>query len=144
MKIIRLASITFFLLLIACSGEKKGKEKETVLGNDRDEHGCISSAGYTWSEVQQECIRLFENGTRMESADKKICFLVFSQDSLKVELFFPDNNQTEILDRRNISNGKYVWNMEDDDTKNVRNINGQWVIEQRGQEIYHEIINPNH
>lgn len=30
------------------------------LGGDRDEHGCIGSAGYVWCEVQQDCIRLFE------------------------------------------------------------------------------------
>lgn len=30
------------------------------LGGDRDEHGCIGSAGYVWCEVQKDCIRLFE------------------------------------------------------------------------------------
>lgn len=28
-----------------------------MVGNDKDEHGCIWSAGYTWSEVLNECIR---------------------------------------------------------------------------------------
>lgn len=32
------------------------------LGGDRDEHGCIGSAGYVWCEVQKDCIRLFERG----------------------------------------------------------------------------------
>ena len=32
------------------------------LGGDRDEHGCIGSAGYVWCEVQKDCIRLFEKG----------------------------------------------------------------------------------
>ncbi len=31
-----------------------------IVGGDRDEHGCIGSAGYVWCEVQQDCIRLFE------------------------------------------------------------------------------------
>jgi len=30
------------------------------LGSDRDEHGCIGSAGYEWCEPLQECIRPWE------------------------------------------------------------------------------------
>ena len=33
-----------------------------VAGADRDAHGCIASAGYTWSQVRQACIRIFEAG----------------------------------------------------------------------------------
>ncbi len=29
-------------------------------GSDRDEHGCIGSAGYVWSESTQECVRPWE------------------------------------------------------------------------------------
>lgn len=29
-------------------------------GSDRDEHGCIGSAGYVWSESAQECVRPWE------------------------------------------------------------------------------------
>jgi len=29
-------------------------------GGDKDEHGCISSAGYTWCDEVQECVRLWE------------------------------------------------------------------------------------
>ncbi len=37
-----------------------------VAGADRDAHGCIATAGYTWSPVRGVCIRLFENGVRFE------------------------------------------------------------------------------
>ena len=30
-----------------------------IVGGDRDEHGCIGSAGYVWCEVQKDCIRLW-------------------------------------------------------------------------------------
>lgn len=33
-----------------------------AIGADRDAHGCIGSAGYTWSQVRQACIRIFEAG----------------------------------------------------------------------------------
>ena len=31
-----------------------------LLGGDRDEHGCIPSAGYIWCEEIQECVRPWE------------------------------------------------------------------------------------
>ena len=31
-----------------------------LLGGDRDEHGCIPSAGYIWCEELQKCIRPWE------------------------------------------------------------------------------------
>lgn len=34
-----------------------------MMGNDRDPHGFIGSAGYTWSLVKNKCIRIFEEGT---------------------------------------------------------------------------------
>lgn len=54
-------------LFVAC-GSKSGKTAEVagqadtvhVVGGDKDKHGCIASAGYTWSEVQKDCIRLWE------------------------------------------------------------------------------------
>ena len=31
-----------------------------IVGNDKDEHGCIGSAGYVWSEDAQQCVRPWE------------------------------------------------------------------------------------
>lgn len=90
-----------------------------AVGNDRDEHGCLASAGYTWSEVQKDCIRLFEKGIRVNAADgsERSAFIVFSPDSTLAELFFSDKQPKEILERRTLPTGKYAWNIEDDDTK---------------------------
>lgn len=33
---------------------------EERLGGDRDEHGCIPSAGYSWCEARAECLRVWE------------------------------------------------------------------------------------
>lgn len=32
----------------------------SMLGGDRDEHGCIGSAGYSWCEVKSRCLRVWE------------------------------------------------------------------------------------
>lgn len=109
-----------------------------AIGNDRDEHGCLASAGYTWSEVQKDCIRLFEKGIRVDAADgsERSAFIVFSPDSILAELFFSDEQPKEILERRTLPTGKYAWNIEDDDTKNIRFIDGVWTISQRNKLIY--------
>ncbi len=34
--------------------------EQPIVGNDRDEHGCIGSAGYVWCEIKQKCLRTWE------------------------------------------------------------------------------------
>ena len=113
-----------------------------LVGGDKDSHGSIASAGYVWSEVQQDCIRLFEKGIRIEpvKGNNGSAFIVFSPDSARVELFFPNGQSNEILDRRNLPSGGHVWNVEDDDTKNVRFLNGVWTISRRNKLIYKQQV----
>ena len=33
---------------------------QPIVGGDKDEHGCIGSAGYSWCEVKQKCLRSWE------------------------------------------------------------------------------------
>ena len=35
-------------------------DKPQVIGGDKDEHGCIGPAGYTWCEAKQKCLRTWE------------------------------------------------------------------------------------
>jgi ribonuclease HI len=40
-----------------------------MVGNDRDSHGCIGSAGYIWSDTAQKCVRPWEeSGSTMQYA----------------------------------------------------------------------------
>lgn len=112
--------------------------EKTLLGGDRDEHGCIGSAGYVWCEVLKDCIRVFEKGIRTEDVDgsNTSAFIVFGPDSAQVELFFSNGQPNEILDRRSLPSGGSAWNVEDDDTKNVRLIDGLWTISQRDKLIF--------
>ena len=151
MKVVSMCLICAGALLTGCGngGKKEAetserKEKEAVVGSDKDEHGGIASAGYTWSEVQKDCIRLWEKGVRMNAVDDagKTLFLVFSPDSTQVELFFSEEGvSNEILDRRGLPAGGYAWYVEDDDTKNVRLEDGEWTVSQRGRLIYQEDAN---
>ncbi len=68
------------LLFTSCgNSQSKKKGEENKVGDDKDAHGCIASAGYTWSEVLKDCIRLWEKGARVaDVADKeKAAYIVF-------------------------------------------------------------------
>lgn len=38
-----------------------------IVGNDRDTHGCIGSAGYSWNETEQKCARPWQEASSMTS-----------------------------------------------------------------------------
>lgn len=44
----------------------KVKEADQKVGVANDAHGCNAAAGFTWSEVKKDCIRLFESGRTHE------------------------------------------------------------------------------
>ena len=120
------------------TGRRDSAAVTTAIGADRDAHGCIGSAGYVWSQVREECIRPFEAGIRMAPAAEPdattAAYIVFAEDSSR--------QKTEILDRRTLPGGGSAWNVEDDDTKNVRLANGRWIIEQRGKTLYEQYEAP--
>lgn len=39
---------------------KSSSPVQQMLGGDKDEHGCIGSAGYTWCELKGKCLKLWE------------------------------------------------------------------------------------
>ena len=96
MKVVSMCLICAGALLTGCGngGKKEAetserKEKEAVVGSDKDEHGCIASAGYTWSEVQKDCIRLWEKGVRMNAVDDAGKTLFFRTKFWTVEVCLP-------------------------------------------------------
>ena len=70
------------LLTVSCSRSTIGR----LVGSDRDDHGCLSSDGYQWSNALHDCVRVWEVGERFDEAEKPV-FLVYSRDSLFAEIF---------------------------------------------------------
>ena len=71
------------------------------IGGDEDEHGCISSAGYTWSNLREDCVQLFEVAYRLnpvsdltndDATDVAVisAFVLFNEDKSAVEIFLPE------------------------------------------------------
>lgn len=99
-----LFSLFMFFLLSACKGQKP--DGTPTVGGDRDKHGCIGSAGYQWSELRGECIRLFEAGIRLDPQAKELnqttsAFIVFKSmdEDAKAELFLPGEKKSMLLPR---------------------------------------------
>lgn len=80
----------------------KDTAKETVVGRDVDSHGCKASAGYTWSSLKKECIRVFE-GTKLSHSDDGKTYTTASYvifDGNKAELFLDTQKESIILERK--------------------------------------------
>ena len=82
---------------------KEDTSSPTVVGGDSDSHGCKASAGYTWSILKKECIRIFENSTKLSHAEDgktytTIAYVIFEGD--KAELFLDTQKESIILERK--------------------------------------------
>lgn len=99
--------LPFLLILVACSADAPQADPNAnvaamtelvpegvIVGNDRDEHGCIGSAGYVWSDVMSDCVRLFEAGLpldNMQNIDSIFIAYLIVQDTDRLELFEPNS-----------------------------------------------------
>ena len=67
-KLCVLGVIAAIAMLGGCiGGEKEKPAGNDTLGGDVDAHGCIGSAGYSWCELKQKCLRTFEEKCENET-----------------------------------------------------------------------------
>jgi hypothetical protein len=87
-------------------------------GNDSDSHGCIGSAGYQWSQLLQDCIRVFELPLQLFNATgSALAGVAFSND--KAEVFTA--NGDFILEKK--SDSEYI---SETYHKFLNQTNGKW------------------
>ena len=110
--------------------KQKTEEQEELVGADRDEHGCITSAGFSWSELQQTCVQLWEAGVRLNPIEVKgddsviSAFVLFNKDESKAEIILPNKESSVILDKKSenlYEKGEYLY----DDKEGTLSINGK-------------------
>jgi len=77
---------------------------------EEDGFGCAYSAGYRYSYLKEDCIRVFEEGFRLNPVEEEgslendlennevSCFILFSQDRKQAELFLPKEEKSILLD----------------------------------------------
>ncbi len=73
--------------------------------NDKDENGCLASAGYVWSKVNKECVKGF-TGIQLNPIDKPenedetvSAYVLFNEDASKAEVFLPKDTTSLVLSR---------------------------------------------
>lgn len=96
-------------------------QQRQLIGGQTDEHGCLGSAGYTWCDPKQACVRTWEDGCDTLSADQK----------LQVENYL-NNNISTLSPQAEVLGGKYYI------TKFVFNDNDKVSIEYEDGHVLHK------
>ena len=98
----KLSMALILLVLSACSPKLAHLPEESapdiaISGGDREAHGCVATAGYTWSRLLQNCVRLFEAGTALTNAKDpdatSVAYVILDAKSDKAELFLPGTDR---------------------------------------------------
>ena len=91
-----LAALIAATALSACAASS-----ESSFGSDRDAHGCIGSAGYSWSALKQTCVQPW-NAAHIkldDPADSTLAvYVIFSEDKAQAEIFAADVPQNTLLE----------------------------------------------
>jgi hypothetical protein len=113
MKKVALLSLGIFVLT-ACNNQKNNSSEnaeeqtateQSTIGGDKDEHGCLTASGETWSEIKQGCVQIFDIGQRLNPIEVNneeaviSAFVLFNDDKSKLELFLPNEKGTTILNK---------------------------------------------
>ncbi|MDO8663264.1 MAG: FKBP-type peptidyl-prolyl cis-trans isomerase [Candidatus Wildermuthbacteria bacterium] len=60
--------IILIIILILIGGvsiwqfSSKKDESDEIIGGQKDEHGCLIAAGYSWCQPKQKCLKIWEEG----------------------------------------------------------------------------------
>lgn len=113
------------------SPKPKEEENKPLVGNDKDKHGCIGSAGYTWCEIKQRCLRTWEEKCEEENNEndiKKAILIKHRWDESEVDITISKANNTfargGIKEKSAISGGIFLAKKIDDKWKIIFEGNG--------------------
>lgn len=129
-------------LLVSVTSCHRAKAPQTaeVVGNDRDEHGCISSAGYVWSVLKQECIRKWEVGIEMRHSQtpglSNVAYLVTKEGSDNIEIFLPGFPKSMMLHKHH-----GLWTDEKHEYRLIKNDSNVYKLYNREKTLLYESLN---
>lgn len=96
----------------------QSKTTQSSIGNDKDEHGCINSAGYSWCEAKQKCLRSWEEKCEAVVADKTADWKIYNNENYKINFKYPRNyNINEATDSDNNTKRKFLGFIENQDNR---------------------------
>lgn len=72
--------------------QQEDNSAEPLLGGDKDEHGCIGSAGYSWCQAKEKCLRVFEEDCLSVEAITEIIALKYNKPVSEVFIRIDQEN----------------------------------------------------
>ena len=90
--------------LMACSPTSS----EQAIGGTKDKHGCLSSAGQSYSYLKQQCVQPFnvaDISLQDPANDTLAVYVILSEDKAQAEVFAADLPENTIL---NVVKGGYL------------------------------------
>lgn len=73
---------------------------QTLVGGDQDEHGCKASAGYSWCEIKEKCLRTWEEKCEEEKVEETVKDAV---TRILIEKYNWDKNKVSVQVNKEIS-----------------------------------------
>ena len=105
------------------------------VGGDKDQHGCLGSAGYTWSYLKQTCIRSFELPIQLLNPEATTTSgLHFSNDGKQAELFLPDGP----ISLQQINNDQYKYLVDRKTVGVLNRDNNKWEFYIVGSDLVYK------
>lgn len=94
----------FLLVSTACNPKLpkiSDENRNGSPGSGRDEHNCLSSAGYSRSALRNECIRFWEVGIELTDARNAsashVAYIITATDISDIELILPYNGKISFI-----------------------------------------------
>jgi hypothetical protein len=92
---------------VAAQQATEQQAAEQPVGGEKDAHGCMPSAGQTWSTMRNECVQILDTADiqLIDPANENLAvYVILSKDKKKAEVFAADLPDGVIL---NSSKGGY-------------------------------------
>jgi len=109
--------LLLFIILTSCDYVLKKKENVLVeekttpelgIAIAKDKNGCFIEAGYKWSIIKDSCVRVVDEGFRLNPVNDlenlepaKSAYVLLNDDKLKAEVFLQDSLNSIYFVRKN-------------------------------------------
>lgn len=107
--------VFMFLSFVSCDFVLKHKTSDVAIKDtlpelgiaiEKDTNGCVKEAGYKWSKIKNECIRIVDEGYRINPINdlsnlesSKSGYVLVSKDGLTAEIFLQELPQSIYLSK---------------------------------------------
>lgn len=106
---------TILIIIISILGLSQNQ-----IGGQKDSNGCLTGAGFQWSNLEKSCIRAFELKIQLHNSSKTFSAgILFSKDQSKAEIFTKE--VSEILHKSKVDTYKNKYYI-------LHKKNGKWIL----------------